>query len=44
MKGEFVNEGDELPEPKEWFHDIYRIDGSPYDEDEIKAIKKYLKN
>jgi len=27
-------------EPKVWFHDIFRKDGSPYDPDEISAIKK----
>ena len=43
-KGEFVNEGDELPEPKEWFHDIYRIDGSPFSKSEIKFIKEFLAN
>ena len=42
-QGEFINEGDELPEPKEWFHDIYRIDGSPYDKKEIEFIIKILK-
>ena len=42
-KGEFINEGDEFPEPKEWFHDIYRKDGSPYDKKEIEFIIKILK-
>ncbi len=42
-KGELINEGDELPEPKEWFHDIYRKDGSPYDKKEIEFIIKILK-
>jgi hypothetical protein len=27
-------------EPKIWFHDIFRKDGKPYDEDELKAIKE----
>ena len=39
----FINKGDELPEPTEWFHDIYRIDGSPYDKKEIEFIIKILK-
>jgi hypothetical protein len=26
-------------EPKVWFHDIFRPDGTPYSEDEIKLIK-----
>ena len=28
------------PEPEIWFHDIYRIDGTPYSEREIQFIKK----
>jgi len=32
-----------LPEPKEWFHDILRIDGSPYSQSEIDFIKDFLK-
>jgi hypothetical protein len=27
-------------EPKLWFHDIFRKDGSPYREEEVEAIKK----
>jgi hypothetical protein len=27
-------------EPKLWFHDIFRKDGTPYRQDEIDAIKK----
>lgn len=27
------------PEPQPWFHDIFRKDGTPYDEQEIKLIK-----
>nr|WP_294948531.1 cellulase family glycosylhydrolase [uncultured Mucilaginibacter sp.] len=27
-------------EPKEWFHDIFRKDGTPYKKEEIEAIKK----
>ena len=29
-----------IPEPGVWFHDIFRKDGSPYDEAEIDFIKK----
>ena len=29
-------------EPIEWFHDIFRIDGSPYDQKEIDFIKNFL--
>jgi hypothetical protein len=28
------------PEPKLWFHDIFRPDGSPYDQREVEFIKK----
>ena len=42
-KGEFINEGDKLPEPKEWFHDILRIDGSPYSQSEVDFIAEILK-
>jgi hypothetical protein len=28
------------PEPKVWFHDIFRPDGSPYDPQEITLIKR----
>ena len=41
-RGEFINKGDELPEPEEWFHDIYRMDGTPFSMEEIKYIKKFL--
>jgi len=27
-------------EPKEWFHDIFRKDGTPYREEEVSVIKK----
>jgi hypothetical protein len=27
-------------EPNEWFHDIFRKDGTPYRQDEVKLIKK----
>ena len=39
-KGHFVKEGEPLPEPDVWFHDIFRQDGSAYDEKEIAFIKK----
>ncbi len=28
------------PEPKIWFHDIFRQDGTPFNQEEIKAIQK----
>ena len=33
-----------LTEPDEWFHDIFRQDGSPYSKEEITFIKKILLN
>jgi hypothetical protein len=29
----------DVKEPKVWFHDIFRQDGTPFDPKEIKAIK-----
>jgi hypothetical protein len=37
------NKGDE-PEPKEWYHDIFRKDGLPYNEQEIMLIKQLTGN
>ncbi len=31
-------------EPKVWFHDLFREDGTPYDPQEIKTFKKYTHN
>ena len=39
-KGEFINEGETIPEPSVWFHDIFRKDGSAYDQAEIDFIKR----
>ena len=41
--GDFLNDLDEIPEPEEWFHDIFRKDGSPFKEAEITFIKQILK-
>lgn len=41
--GDFLNDLDEIPEPQEWFHDIFRKDGTPYKESEINFIKQILK-
>lgn len=30
------------PEPEEWFHDIFRADGSPYNVEEVEFIKKIM--
>ena len=31
--------GDPIPEPPLWFHDIFRIDGTPFDQKEIDFIR-----
>ena len=33
-------EGDDIPEPEVWFHDILRADGSPYSSEEEIFIKE----
>lgn len=40
QKERVVQPGEAFPEPKCWFHDIYRVDGTPYSKDEIDLIKK----
>ena len=30
------------PEPKEWQHDLYRGDHTPYDEDELAQFRKHI--
>jgi len=41
-QGALLQPGDAIPEPPLWFHDIYRIDGTPFDEAEIACIKQIL--
>lgn len=38
--GDFLQAEDDIPEPEVWFHDILRINGSPYDDEEVAFIKK----
>ncbi|CAA6689453.1 MULTISPECIES: 1,4-beta-xylanase [unclassified Lentimonas] len=33
-------EGEPLPEPKQWFHDIFRSDGTAFDDAEVAFIKQ----
>ena len=28
------------PEPKVWFHDIFRLDGTPYSQEEVDFIRE----
>jgi hypothetical protein len=37
--GDFINPGEPIPEPELWFHDIVRMDGTPFSQDEIDFIK-----
>ncbi len=39
-KGEVVNPGDPFPEPEVWFHDLFRIDGTPFDQAEIDLFRE----
>ena len=41
-KGNLIYEGDSLTEPDEWFHDIFRQDGSSFKDEETAFIKKIL--
>jgi hypothetical protein len=38
--GEVVKPGEAMPEPKLWFHDILRPDGSPFSTNEVKFIRE----
>ena len=40
---DFILEEDDIPEPKIWFHDIFRKDGSAFDKTEVAFIKNFLK-
>ena len=38
--GVVIKPGQPFPEPKLWFHDIYRIDGTPFSQEEVDFIRK----
>jgi len=38
--GEVVRPGEEFPEPELWFHDLLRMDGTPFDEAELEWFRK----
>ena len=38
-QGAVLKPGDPIPEPALWFHDIFRIDGTPFDKEEIDFIR-----
>lgn len=39
-RGEVVKPGEPFPEPEVWFHDLFRIDGTPFDQAEIDLFKE----
>ncbi len=39
-QGSVLKTGDAIPEPALWFHDIFRIDGTPFDKREINFIRE----
>ncbi len=38
--GQFLETGEQPPEPELWFHDIYRMDGTPFSQEEVDFIKQ----
>lgn len=38
--GFVVQPGEPFPEPEVWFHDLFRIDGTPYDQAEIDLFRE----
>ena len=38
----FIEDYEDIPEPEVWFHDIYRKDGTAFNESEVEFIKKIL--
>jgi len=38
-EGDYILEGEDIPEPEVWFHDILRKDGSAFNDSEIEFIK-----
>ncbi|WP_285010321.1 cellulase family glycosylhydrolase [Pedobacter faecalis] len=39
-EGKVLKPGEPFPEPELWFHDLYRTDGTPFSEKEIKVFKQ----
>ena len=39
-KGNVVKPGEAFPEPKLWFHDLFRVDGSAFDEKELDVFRE----
>ena len=38
----FIEDHEDIPEPEVWFHDIFRKDGTAYNQNEVEFIKKIL--
>jgi len=38
--GDVVRPGEPFPEPEVWFHDLFRIDGTPFDQEEIDLFRE----
>ncbi|MCP4750009.1 MAG: hypothetical protein GY866_03895, partial [Proteobacteria bacterium] len=32
--------GDPIPEPPLWFHDVVRVDGTPFDQEETDFVQR----
>lgn len=41
--GNVVREGEAMPEPELWFHDLFRADGTPYKESEVELFRMLTK-
>ena len=41
--GKVIREGEAFPEPELWFHDLFRTDGSAFDDKEIETFKNLTK-
>ena len=39
-KGNVVHPWEMMPEPELWFHDLFRIDGTPYNQEEIDLFRE----
>ena len=43
-RGHVVRPGEPFPEPRVWFHDLFRMDGTPYDQAEIDLFRQLTKS
>ncbi|EMI57072.1 glycoside hydrolase family 2 [Rhodopirellula sallentina] len=40
--GHIIRPGEPFPEPKVWFHDLFRMDGTPFDQAEIDTFRELI--